>query len=328
MASEPGRPTIFLLPRDTEPPQTLVDALSAIAHVIVGRTGNDFLPVADQVEAIITWAGGNPRLFLEPMETLPTKLRWVSHSGIGVDQFLYPALIESEVVVTNMRGVTGYSAAMAEYAFSLMLMFAKELIQIERNRVQHEWIRVMHRALYGKALGIIGLGTIGSALASRSQAFGMTVTATRRNPEGEMVNGVRILPHTRLDELLSTSDYVVICAPRTPETHGLIGAEALRLMKPDAVLINIARGGMVDEAALVEALRAGRLRGAGLDVFANEPLPADDPLWDEDRLFISPHMSAFVDTPWPEQHEAILENARRFARGEPLLRVVDKRRGY
>lgn len=324
------RPTVFLVTPATAPavPPDLVDALAMLADVVVGSTPVEFAAVADQVDVIQTWAGGNPRPLLEPFAPLPPRLRWISHAGIGVDQFLYPALIESEVEITNMRGVDFYADSMAEFAFSLVLLFARELLRIERNRMHHSWERVMGVSVWGKTLGIVGLGTIGAELARRATSFGMSVMATKRTPNGMSLPGVTVKPPTALQEILPYVDYLVICAPRTAETHGLIDAAALRLMKSEAVLINIARGGIVDEPALLDALQHGRLRGAALDVFGTEPLPPDSPLWDVPNLFISPHMSALVDRPGDRQYNAIVENVQHFLRGEPLVRVVDKRRGY
>lgn len=323
------RPTLFIVTREPNPvPDALVSELSQVVDVIVGSRPEHFAPVIDRVDAIHTWSGGNPRHLLEPLLDLPPRLRWIAHAGIGVDQILFPRLIESDVVVTNMRGLDFYAAAMAEYAFALILLSAKRLREIERNRIRREWKRVQGSSLRGKTLGIVGLGTIGTELAKRALAFEMKVLATRRNPAAPSLPGVEVLPATDLERVLRAADYVVLCAPRTSETDLLIGRTEFEQMKAGAVLINIARGRMVDEAALLDSLRSGHLREAALDVFSQEPLPTDDPLWQEERLFVSPHMSAFVDEPPDVVFEAILENVRRFVEGEPLLRTVDKQRGY
>jgi phosphoglycerate dehydrogenase-like enzyme len=167
-------------------------------------------------------------------------------------------------------------------------------------------------------------------VAARARALGARVVATRRRPEPvEGLDGVELITgdHT-LDRLLEASDYVVLTLPETPGTRGMLGPDELARMRPGAVLVNVARGGLIDEAALVDALRAGRLRGCALDVFASEPLPADHPLRDAPNLLITPHSSAYTHHFWEREAALILENLERYVEGRPLLNVVDKRAGY
>lgn len=309
-------------------PAELLDGLRPYAEVITGSTPQEFAQVAETIDAIFTSGGGNPRFLLEPLGEIPERLRWIAHAGIGVDQFLFPRLVESKITVTNMRGVSSYAEAMAEFAFAAIMLFGKKLLEVERNRERRTWQRVQHSLLRDQTVGVIGLGTIGREIARRAHAFGMTVFATKRHPESASMEGVTILPPEELDTLLQQSNYVVIAAPRTGETHGLIGAHEIQQMKPGAVLVNIARGGMIDESALLAALETGMLGGAALDVFSEEPLPAESPLWTAPNLFLSPHMSAFVELVPGPIVDAMIDNMQRFQRGEPLLRVVDKQRGY
>ncbi len=309
-------------------PVELTERLARHARVITGSSAEDFRDIAADVDAIITWGGGNPKFLLEPLDSLPARLRWVAHAGIGVDQFLFPRLVQSDVVVTNMRGVSSYATAMAEFAFAGIMLFGKRLLTIEQNRQNRHWERVRHALLQDQTVGIIGFGTIGREIARIARGFGMTVLATRRESSQEPDPGITVYPAAELDRLLEASDYVVIAAPRTHETHGLIGSRELGLMRKGSVLINVARGGMVDEAALLDALHSGQLGGAALDVFEKEPLPADSPLWSAPNLFLSPHMSAFVETVPGPIVDAMIDNMQRFQQGQPLQRVVDKQRGY
>ncbi len=323
------RCTCFILtPSGVSAPQAMVGGLAGFATIHTGSSAGDFAPVADQVDFLVTYGGGNPKRLLEPMEIWPERLRWISHSGIGVDQFLFPRLAESDIVVTNMRGVSIYAVAMAEFAFAAIALFAKKLLEVERNRASHQWSPVRHSLLQGKTFGVIGLGTIGQELAKRALAFDMNVVATRRNPGHASLPGVTVLAPSELDRLLADADYLAICAPRTAETHNLIGAGEIAVMKPGSVIVNVARGGMVNELALVDALESGHLAGAALDVFEAEPLPPDSPLWTAPNLFLSPHMSANVDLVSDVLAEATIDNAKRFLAGEPLLRIVDKLVGY
>jgi phosphoglycerate dehydrogenase-like enzyme len=185
------------------------------------------------------------------------------------------------------------------------------------------------RVLHGHRLGIVGLGAIGSAIARLGTAFGMDVAAVRRRPEAPAPEGLeRVFGPDGLDELLRFSDYLVLCAPLTAETAGLIGARELRLMKPDAYLINVARGKLVREADLVDALRERVIAGAGLDVFEHEPLAPSSPLWDLPHVIITPHTSGFTEHYWEKASEMFADNLRRYDRGEPLFNVVDKALGY
>jgi len=321
--------TCFVITRPgNAAPDELTERLASHASVVSGSSIDDFRAVADEVDAIITWGGGNPKILLEPLDVWPARLRWVAHAGIGVDQFLFPRLIESDVMVTNMRGISSYATAMAEFAFAGIILFGKKLLTIEQHRQNRHWERVRHSLLQDQTVGVIGLGTIGTEVVRLARGFGMAVQATRRDPALHADPEVQVFPPSELDTVLKGSDYVVVAAPRTRETDGLIGPRELGLMREGSVLINVARGGMVDEAALLDALRSGHLGGAALDVFEEEPLPVDSPLWTAPNLFLSPHMSAFVEVVPGPIVDAMIDNMQRFHQGQPLERVVDKARGY
>lgn len=277
---------------------------------------------------------GIPReLFLAATSGPETHLRWVHTGSAGVGSALFPEMRASPVVLTNSAGIMG--PPMAETILAMVLHFARGLDRAVVGMHAREWSKdaiydpaAGVRELSDATIGIIGLGGIGRQLATRAQALGMRVLATKRGPT-EAPGGVELRYGPEgLQFILAESDYVALTLPATPETRGLIGAGELACMKPTAVLVNVSRGSIVDEPALIEALRAGRLRGAGLDVFAREPLPPDSPLWDLPNVLVLPHVSAVTPRYWRRETDLILVNLRRYLTGEPLLNVVDKERGY
>jgi len=265
---------------------------------------------------------------------LATKLRWVHSTAAAVHQLMFPELIESSVLLTNAREVHG--PVVAEHVIALILALAKRIPQAVILQQKHHWgqksIWESHprpREIAGATLGLVGLGAIGRAVARSAASLGMRVIATREHPEKEVPTGVtQVFPSPQIDELLALSDYVVLCAPITPSTQALMSAERIARMKPGACLINVSRGPLIDEPALVDALRERRIGGAALDVFVKEPLPADSPLWDLDNLLITPHTASLTDKIWERQYALYTENLRRFLVGRLLLGLVDKRKGY
>jgi phosphoglycerate dehydrogenase-like enzyme len=211
-----------------------------------------------------------------------------------------------------------------------MLMFAKGAPGFLRAQARHEWLRYMPKELLGATVGIVGMGHIGEEVARLAKAFGCRIVATRRSVQAATRDALadELLPASELHRLLEVSDYVVLAVPLTPETHGMIGGAELRAMKPDAVLVNIARGAVVDEPALVEALRERLIAGAALDVFEREPLPEDSPLWELDNVIISPHISGGTEIYNQRAVDIFADNLRRYLAGEPLRNVVDPARGY
>jgi phosphoglycerate dehydrogenase-like enzyme len=256
------------------------------------------------------------------------RLRWVQMPMAGLEHVMFPELVASPVILTNMRGI--YSDHIADHAFALLLALARGLPQFMRRQARHEWsqrdIQVVH--LPDATLGIIGAGGIGQELARRAKVSGMTVLAVDARPERKSEGVDELWPVERLRELMQRSDFVAVCAPHTPETEGLLDAEKLSWMKPGAYLTNISRGVIVKLDALTEALRAGRLAGAALDVFETEPLPADHPLWDMENVLLTPHAAWMGPDSEARRLEVLRENLRRFAGGEPLLNQVDKARWF
>lgn len=275
---------------------------------------------------------------LRPQQLLSARnLRWIHATAAGVSQLLTPELLARDILLTNSRTVQG--PVVAEHVIALVLALAKCLPSALHHQARREWAQTKMwnehprpRELAGATLGLVGFGTIGRETARRALALDMRVLAVRQHPErgaGEFANSaVEVLGLDRLDDLLARAEYVVLTAPETPRSAGLIDAGRLARMRADAFLINVSRGSLVDEAAVVAALRAGRIAGAALDVFQTEPLPPDSPLWDAPNLLLTPHTAAVVDGLWERHYELIAENLRRFLAGAPLLNRVDKRLGY
>jgi phosphoglycerate dehydrogenase-like enzyme len=261
-------------------------------------------------------------------------LRWIHAPTAAVHQLLFPELVGSDVVLTNAREVHG--PVVAEHVIALIFALAKKIPQAAALQQKRIWGQdamwsngPRPREVAGATLGLIGLGSIGRAVARMAAALGMHVIAIREHPEKEKPEGVaEVFAAAHVGELLRASHFVVLAAPLTKATHRLINADRLAAMRPDAFLINVGRGPQVDEAALADALRDHRIAGAALDVFEQEPLPAESPLWELENLLITPHTAGLTEKLWQRHYELFSENLRRYLARDPLLFVVDKTRGY
>jgi D-2-hydroxyacid dehydrogenase (NADP+) len=270
------------------------------------------------------------------------KLRWIHSPTAAVHQLMFPELINSDVILTNSREVHG--PVVAEHVIALIFALAKQIPQAVRLQQKHIWGQEpmwrgpalsgsrrgpRPREVTGATLGLVGVGSIGYEVAKSAAALGMHVIAMREHPEKGRPDGVeQVFAPSQFDGLLAQSDYVVLAAPLTSTTRNLIDAARLAKMKPDACLINVSRGPLVDEAALAQALRDRKIGGAALDVFASEPLPSESPLWDLENLLITPHTAALTEKLWERHYALISENLRRYLNHQPLLAVVDKQKGY
>ena len=262
------------------------------------------------------------------------KLRWIHAPSAAVHQLLFPELVKSDVIVTNSREVHG--PVVAEHVMALMFALAKKIplaVRLQGKRVwgqQVMWNEGAHpREIAGATLGLFGVGSIGGRVAEMASALGMRVLAVREHVKKERPAGVEnVHPPSAMNEVLRESDFVVLAAPLLEETRSLINAARLGVMKPTAYLINVGRGPQVDEKALVEALRLRRIAGAALDVFEQEPLPEDSPLWSVENLLITPHTAGLTEKLWHRHYELFSDNLRRYVAGQELRFVVDKGKGY
>ncbi len=253
------------------------------------------------------------------------RLQLIQTAGAGVDAVLPAPDLPAKVRIANGRGIHG--PQMGEYALAMMLHFARRLAKNAQQQREHVWQMYAPSLLHGATCGILGMGAIGEAVAERARAFGMRVIGTQRTPRPSP-HADEVVGAEETERVLAESDYVVVILPLTPETRGSLGAPVLSKLRPEAVLVNMARGGIVDEAALVAMLREGRLRGAALDVFEEEPLPASSPLWDVPNLVVTPHLAGFSRDYLPRVFEIFVENVGRLERGEPLRNEIDRARGY
>jgi D-2-hydroxyacid dehydrogenase (NADP+) len=261
------------------------------------------------------------------------ELKWIHSTAAGVAQLMYPELRRSGITVTNASGI--FSVPMAEHTMGLLLALARNFPDSVRYQdatkwsPQDLWDKPQHLAeMNGSVLLIVGYGSIGRELARRARAFDMRVWGVTRSGNGDTTHAEKILPISQLNEALPHAHYVVIAAPETPETKHLIGAEQIAKMKRGARLINVARGSLLDETALIEALQTGALGGAALDVTDKEPLPPESPLWRAPNLFITPHTSAISERLWLRETQLFMKLLDEWFSGNELSNRVDFARGY
>jgi phosphoglycerate dehydrogenase-like enzyme len=286
-----------------------------------GTTGGD---LADT--EVVYRGGGLTIAGLQRLLPRLPRLRWVQVESAGVDGDLTPALRGRDVVITRTRGA--HDTPVSEWVLLQLLAVTKRLPELVRQQAAHRWQPLdVPRTVAGRTLGIVGYGEIGQALALRARPLGLRIVGLRRHwrpaPELDAVYGP-----DGLGTLLAESDYVVLLAPLTAETRGLIGAAALRQMKPSAWLINVARGEIVDTPALLQALREGWIAGAALDVIAGEPLPPNSPWWDLPNVLLTPHNGGIKQPSAAGAFDQFVANLGRYVRGEPLLNQVDRAAGY
>jgi phosphoglycerate dehydrogenase-like enzyme len=321
-------------------PQPLIDKLSRVSPTLAitqreARSAEEIADIVGDMEVIYA------------MQALPllenaSNLRWIQLHSAGADSILqHPLYLQSDVTFTTANGI--HAIPSAEYVLAQMLAFAHHLPKMFEDKANStwpagKWKLYMPSELYGATLGIVGYGSIGRHIARLAQAFGMDILAIKRNvrrltteryvyseigdPEGELPD--RIYPPEALHSFLKECDYVVLTVPLTSQTRHLIDAAALSMMKPGAILINIARGDVVDQQALVTALTQGTIGGAVLDVFSEEPLPAESPFWQLPNVIISPHISGFTPRYDERATDIFAENLRRYVAEESLLNVVNR----
>ena len=278
-------------------------------------------------EIAIAWS-------IRPAQVSAAKnLRWIHSPAAAVHQLMFPEFVNSEIILTNAREVHG--PVVAEHVIALIFALAKKIPESALLQQKHVWGQQILwdelprvREVAGATVGIVGLGSIGRAVARSARALGMKVIAMREHPEKGSEGADVVFGPAQIGEIFRQADYIVLAVPVTDGTKAIANAERLALMKPGACLINVGRGPLVDEPALAAALREKTIGGAALDVFPKEPLPADSPLWDVPNLLITPHTAALTDKLWERHYALFSENLRRYLGGQPLLAVVDKKKGY
>lgn len=319
-------PTLLVLADGTEPQLRMLEPYRDRVRIVIGPTLASVADAAPAADALLLWTAS--RDLVQQVFAQAPRLRWVHSRSAGLDSLLFPALVDSPVPLTNSSGV--YSRSLGEFVALGVLFFAKDLHRMQRNQAAGRWAPFDVDMAEGKTMGIVGYGDIGRAAARLAKALDMRVLALRRRPEQSHGDPLvdEVMGNERLLDLMARSDYVVVAAPLTPDTRGLVSAQAIAAMKPDAVMINVGRGAIIDEPALIDALRHKRIRGAALDVFAEEPLPPGHPMYGLDNLLLSPHCADHTRTWIDDAMVFFTGNLERFLRGEPLRNVVEKRLGY
>ncbi len=274
-----------------------------------------------QAEVIYGWIHQFPRNLLGRT----SRLKWIQVMSAGVDR-LSEEILKSPIRIVTTSGLHG--TPMGEVVLEMMLMFAKDAPACLQMKQAKEWRRYKPKLLKGQTVGILGLGSIGKEIARLCGALGMKVIGLRRSAGPPVTEVDRVYPREQLHQFLAESDFVVLALPLTKETQGLIGERELRGMKPSAYLINVARGAVVDEGALIRALEEKWIAGAGLDVFIQEPLPPDSRFYDLPNVIFSPHISGEMPDYESRATEIFCENLKRYIAGEPFLHEVDRAKGY
>jgi phosphoglycerate dehydrogenase-like enzyme len=315
------QPSVLVLVSGDEPPLHL---LSAIPHV-AGSRPDDFTEAAPQAEVIFHWSGS--RDLTRSVFLACPHLRWVHFRSAGLDGRLFPELIASPIPLTNGSGV--FSQSLGEFALAAVLFFAKDFHRMLRNQQAARWEQFEIEEISRQVAGIVGYGDIGRAVAWRLHAMGMQVLALKRNPPAQPDPLIaEFFKPAEIAAMLGRCDYVIAAAPLTPETHHMISDAAFAAMKPTAVVVNVGRGPVIDQAALLRALTEKRIHGAGLDVFEHEPIPPNDPIWGLENVLISPHTSDRTRTWHDEAMQFFIAQYERFRNGEPLKNIVEKHLGY
>jgi phosphoglycerate dehydrogenase-like enzyme len=298
--------------------------LKEIPHYLVNSAESlDAAP--REAEAILHWSG--PRDLVRSAFLALPNLRWVHSRSAGLDSMLFPELVQSPIPLTNGTGV--FSQSLGEWALAVILYFAKDIRRLLRSQEACRWDPFDVEELPGQTVGIVAYGDIGRAVASRVHAMGMRVLALKRHAPAVQDPFVeRFYGPSELNAMLSECDFVVVAAPLTAETHHMISDDAIAAMKSNAVVINIGRGPVIDQAALVRALAAGKIKGAGLDVFEKEPIPPDDPIFKLPNVLISPHSADNTKDWLNDAMRFFLEQYQRFSNGQPLQNLVEKHLGY
>ena len=309
-----------------EAPVPLMDKMPPNIHVTAGDKPEDFAAAVADAEVILSWAA--KRGVLESLLHSSPKLKWIHSRSAGLDSLLFPELVNSPVPLTNGRGV--FSQSLGEFVLLGAMYFAKDIPRMLRNQKAGRWEQFNLHEISGQTMGIIGYGDIGRACAWRAKAMGMRVLAVRRDPAKSAgdTNVEHVYAFDEMLEMIPQCDYVVAAAPLTPDTKSLVGKEVFAAMKPSAIIMNVGRGPVIDEPAMIEALELKKIRGAALDVFTTEPLPPGHPFYGMENVLLSPHCADNTQD-WLDQAMLFFyKNLDHYTRGEPLENLVNKHAGY
>jgi phosphoglycerate dehydrogenase-like enzyme len=323
-----GNHTVLVLSADlADPDLKLLAQLPDECSLAVGNSVEAFERLAEEATVIFSWSISGK--LLRDVFAMCPKVQWVHSRSAGLDTVLFPELVKSAVPLTNGRGV--FSQWLGEFGLGAILYFAKDLRRMIANQEAGRWEPFDIVEIAGQTVGIVGYGDIGRAVAQRVRAMGMRVLALKRHAaaaQGADPLIERTFGPDERREMIAQCDYIVVSAPLTAETLGMIGEAEFAVMKPTAVVINLGRGPVIDEAAMVRALRGGRIKGAALDVFDNEPLPEEHPFWGMKNVLLSPHCADHTPDWTAQAMRFFLAQFRRFVEGQPLENVVVKTLGY
>jgi phosphoglycerate dehydrogenase-like enzyme len=298
--------------------------LKGLRH-IVGRTPEAFASAVNDPVIILAWSA--PKKLLRDVFLMCKNVLWVHSRSAGLDSVLFPELVASNVPMTNGSGV--FSQSLGEFSLAAILYFAKDFRRMLRNQMAGVWEQFDVEEIDTQTVGIVGYGDIGRAVAKRVHPMGMTVLALKRHPPEEADPLVDQFYKTEdLLAMLPRCDYVVVCLPLTAETHHMMSDAQFAAMKPTAVIVNVGRGPVIDQAAMVRALTGKRIKGAGLDVFEHEPLPAGDPMYRLENVLVSPHTADHTKDWLNQAMRFFMEQYGRFTKGASLENVVNKTLGY
>jgi phosphoglycerate dehydrogenase-like enzyme len=318
--------TVLILGIPEQAQLELLKELDSKVRIIVAASSEEAAALTPEADVILVWS--LQREILQVALAKLSRTKWIHGRFVGLDHVLSPQLKSSAIPFTNGRGV--FSQSLGEFVLGAVLYFAKDFPRMRRNQQAARWEPFNILEICTQTMGIVGYGDIGRACAWRAKAMGMRVLALRRRPElsGQDPHVDRVYGWDGRLEMIAESDYVVCAAPLTAETRGMVGDAEFAAMKPGGVIVNVGRGPVIDEPAMIRALESGRIKGAALDVTSVEPLPADSPLYRMDHVLLSPHCADHTTDWLQDAMRFFLQQLERFRQGQPLENVVDMTRGY
>jgi phosphoglycerate dehydrogenase-like enzyme len=319
--------SLLVLSDPGDPQLSMLNALRETADMVIGNSPDAFTNAAGSAEVIFNWSGSLS--LIREVFLMSHAVRWVHSRSAGLERTLFPELIASNVTMTNGSGV--FSPSLGEFALAAILYFAKDFRRMIRSQTAGLWEPFDVLPISGQTVGIVGYGDIGRAVAARVRAMGMKVLAVKRHVSTQKIPdplAERIYGPDHLIEMLSRCDYIVVAVPLNAETLGLIGEAEFAAMKSSVVIINVGRGPVIEERAMIKALSERKIKGAALDVFAEEPLPKGHPFYQLENVLLSPHCADHTPDWLDNAMRFFIAQFERFHQGQPLLNVVDKKLGY